>query len=204
MSAYFGLAFASSFYGPFRDAVPASNLGKSNKYTYQMDPANSTRHCARWRWICRKGPIWRWSPGMPLSGYRAASAQTSSVLRPRFIRCQANMRCQGSRAEWLAQRTGVLEPSLAFKRAGADGILTYFALRLPSGWPADSGPSSFVRRDRYFALLFQNVTLDQRFCLLAQVEEQAARLLCERPLRRTKSKQVRICKPVVISPKPAG
>jgi porphobilinogen synthase len=51
--------YASSFYGPFRDAVgSAGNLGKGNKHSYQMDPANSDEACAKWPWTSPKGPTW--------------------------------------------------------------------------------------------------------------------------------------------------
>lgn len=123
--------YASSFYGPFRDAVgSAANLGAGNKYTYQMDPANSDE--ALWEVgldLQEGADMVMVKPGMPyLDIVRRVKEQYRA---PTFVYQvsgeYAMLKAAGANG-WLDERACVLEALLAFKRAGADGILTYFAL----------------------------------------------------------------------------
>jgi len=93
--------YASSFYGPFRDAVgSAANLGGGNKYTYQMDPANGDE------------ALWEVALDLEEGAYAMLMAAAQNG--------------------WLDERAVIMEALLSFKRAGADGILTYFAKRVAS------------------------------------------------------------------------
>ena len=123
--------YASGFYGPFRDAVgSATNLGKSNKFTYQMDPANGNE--ALWEVGLDLGEgadMVMVKPGMP---YLDILRSVKDAYRaPTFVYQVSGeyaMLKAAFQNGWLDERTCVLEALLAFKRAGADGILTYFAL----------------------------------------------------------------------------
>jgi len=123
--------YASGFYGPFRDAVgSAANLGKSNKFTYQMDPANGNE--ALWEVGLDLGEgadMVMVKPGMP---YLDIVRLVKDAYRaPTFVYQVSGeyaMLKAAFQNGWLDERTCVLEALLAFKRAGADGILTYFAL----------------------------------------------------------------------------
>jgi porphobilinogen synthase len=123
--------YASSFYGPFRDAVGSGvNLGKSNKNTYQMDPANSDE--ALWEVgldLDEGADMVMVKPGMP---YLDIVRRIKDVFKaPTFVYQVSGeyaMLKAAAQNGWLNEEACVLESLLAFKRAGADGILTYFAL----------------------------------------------------------------------------
>jgi porphobilinogen synthase len=123
--------YASAFYGPFRDAVgSAANLGKGNKLTYQMDPANGDE--ALWEVgldLEEGADMVMVKPGMP---YLDIVRRVKDEYRaPTFV-YQVSGEYAMLRAAihngWLDERKCILEALLAFKRAGADGVLTYFAL----------------------------------------------------------------------------
>jgi porphobilinogen synthase len=98
--------YASAFYGPFRDAVGSSaNLGGGNKYSYQMDPANGDE----------------------------ALREIALDLDEGQVSGEYAMLMAAAQNGWLEERAVILESLLSFKRAGADGILTYFAKRV-AGW----------------------------------------------------------------------
>lgn len=123
--------YASGFYGPFRDAVgSAGNLGSGNKYSYQMDPANSDEALAEVELDLTEGAdMVMIKPGMPYLDvlYRVKD----TFEKPTFVYQVSGeyaMLKAASQNGWLDEKTVVLESLLAFKRAGADAILTYFAL----------------------------------------------------------------------------
>jgi porphobilinogen synthase len=123
--------YASGFYGPFRDAVgSAASLGKGNKFTYQMDPANGSE--ALWEAgldLQEAADMVMVKPGMP---YLDILWRVKEAFRaPTFVYQVSGeyaMLKAAFQNGWLDERTCVLESLLGFKRAGADGILTYFAL----------------------------------------------------------------------------
>ncbi len=123
--------YASSYYGPFRDAVgSAGNIGGGNKYTYQMDPANSDEalhECALD--LAEGADMIMVKPGMPyLDVVRRVK---DSLQAPTFayqVSGEYAMHVAAFQAGWLDRETVMLESLLAFKRAGCDGILTYFAI----------------------------------------------------------------------------
>ncbi len=123
--------YASSFYGPFRDAVgSAANLGAGNKYTYQMDPANSDE--ALWEVgldLEEGADMVMIKPGMPYLDIVRRIKDTYQA--PTFVYQVSGeyaMLKAAAQNGWLDEKACVLEALLGFKRAGADGILTYFAL----------------------------------------------------------------------------
>ncbi|MCF6224969.1 MAG: porphobilinogen synthase [Xanthomonadales bacterium] len=123
--------YASSFYGPFRDAVgSASNLGTGNKYSYQMDPANSDEALAEVELDLTEGAdMVMVKPGMPYLDvlYRVKD----TFEKPTFVYQVSGeyaMLKAAAQNGWLDEKAVVMESLLAFKRAGADAILTYFAL----------------------------------------------------------------------------
>ena len=122
--------YASGFYGPFRDAVgSASNLGKSNKKTYQMDPGNSDEALREVALDLREGAdMVMVKPGMP---YLDIVRRVKETFRcPTFVYQVSGeyaMLKAAAANGWLDERTVALEALLAMRRAGADGILTYFA-----------------------------------------------------------------------------
>jgi porphobilinogen synthase len=123
--------YASSFYGPFRDAVgSAGNLGKGNKYTYQMDPANSDE--ALWEVgldLQEGADMVMVKPGMPyLDVVRRVKDEFKAPTFVYQVSGEYAMLKAAAQNGWLDERACVLEALLSFKRAGADGILTYFAL----------------------------------------------------------------------------
>lgn len=123
--------YASSFYGPFRDAVGSgANLGKGNKYTYQMDPANSDE--ALWEVgldLAEGADMVMVKPGMPyLDIVRRVKDEYKAPTFAYQVSGEYAMLKAAAQNGWLDERACVLESLLAFKRAGADGILTYFAL----------------------------------------------------------------------------
>jgi porphobilinogen synthase len=123
--------YASSFYGPFRDAVgSAASLGKGNKFTYQMDPSNSDE--ALWEVgldLQEGADMVMVKPGLP---YLDIVRRVKDTFRsPTFVYQVSGeyaMLKAAAANGWLDERSCVLESLLAIKRAGADGIFTYFAL----------------------------------------------------------------------------
>ena len=123
--------YASSFYGPFRDAVGSSgNLGSGNKYTYQMDPSNSDE--ALWEVgldLQEGADMVMVKPGMPyLDIVRRVKDEFKAPTFVYQVSGEYAMLKAAAQNGWLNEQACVLEALLAFKRAGADGILTYFAL----------------------------------------------------------------------------
>ena len=124
--------YASSFYGPFRDAVgSAGNLGGGNKYSYQMDPANSDE--ALWEVsldLDEGADMVMAKPGMPyLDIVRRVKDEFGAPTYVYQVSGEYAMLMAAARNGWLDEKAVVMESLLAFKRAGADGILTYFAKR---------------------------------------------------------------------------
>ena len=123
--------YASVFYGPFRDAVgSAANLGKSNKKVYQMDPGNSDEALREVAMDIAEGAdMVMVKPGMP---YLDIVRRVKDEFRvPTFayqVSGEYAMLKAAAQNGWLDHDGVVLESLLAFKRAGADGVLTYFAL----------------------------------------------------------------------------
>jgi porphobilinogen synthase len=123
--------YASSFYGPFRDAVgSAANLGKGNKYTYQMDPANTDEALREVALDLAEGAdMVMVKPGMPyLDIVRRVKDEFKVPTYAYQVSGEYAMLKAAAQNGWLNEEACVLESLLAFKRAGADGILTYFAL----------------------------------------------------------------------------
>ena len=122
--------YASSFYGPFRDAVgSAGNLGAGNKFSYQMDPANSDEALHEVALDINEGAdMIMVKPGMPYLDVLRRIKDT--FQKPTFayqVSGEYAMLKAAAQNGWLDEKTTVMESLLAFKRAGADGILTYFA-----------------------------------------------------------------------------
>jgi len=123
--------YASAFYGPFRDAVgSATNLGKSNKKVYQMDPGNSDEALREVAMDIAEGAdMVMVKPGMPYLDIVRRVKDTFKV--PTFayqVSGEYAMLKAAAHNGWLDHDAVMLESLLAFKRAGADGVLTYFAL----------------------------------------------------------------------------
>lgn len=128
--------YASSFYGPFRDAVgSASNLAGGNKYSYQMDPANSDE--ALWEVgldINEGADMVMVKPGMPyLDIVHRVKQQYGAPTFVYQVSGEYAMIMAAAQNGWLDEKAVIMESMLAFKRAGADGVLTYFAKRV-AGW----------------------------------------------------------------------
>lgn len=122
--------YASSFYGPFRDAVgSAGNLGKGNKSTYQMDPANSDEALWEVGMDLQEGAdMIMVKPGMPyLDVIRRVKDAYGAPTYAYQVSGEYAMLKAAAQNGWLDEQACVLEALLAFKRAGADGVLTYFA-----------------------------------------------------------------------------
>jgi porphobilinogen synthase len=122
--------YASGFYGPFRDAVgSAKNLGKSDKKTYQMDPANSDE--ALWEVgldLAEGADMVMVKPGMPyLDVLRRVKDEFKAPTFVYQVSGEYSMLRAAIANGWLPDSC-IMESLTAFKRAGADGILTYFAL----------------------------------------------------------------------------
>jgi porphobilinogen synthase len=123
--------YASSFYGPFRDAVgSAGNLGGGNKYTYQMDPANTDEALQEVALDIAEGAdIVMVKPGMPyLDIVRRVKDALGVPTAVYQVSGEYAMLKAAAQNGWLDERAVVLESLLGFKRAGADSILTYFAM----------------------------------------------------------------------------
>ena len=123
--------YASSFYGPFRDAVGSSeSLGKATKETYQMDPANSDEAIDEVKLDIQEGAdMVMVKPGMPYLDVVFRVKQT--FKKPTFVyqvSGEFSMIMAASLKGWLNQDDVILESLISFKRAGADAIISYFAL----------------------------------------------------------------------------
>jgi porphobilinogen synthase len=122
--------YASSFYGPFREAVGSSgNLGKSDKKTYQMDPGNSNEALREVELDINEGAdMVMIKPGLPYLDIVSNVKQVFGV--PTFayhVSGEYAMLKAASQNKWIDEKSTVLETLLCFKRAGADAILTYYA-----------------------------------------------------------------------------
>ena len=125
--------YASSFYGPFRDAVgSAANLGAGNKYTYQMDPANGDESLWEVALDLDEGAdMVMVKPGMPyLDIVRRVKDQFAVPTYVYQVSGEYAMLMAAAQNGWLDEKAVIMESLLGFKRAGADGILTYFAKRV--------------------------------------------------------------------------
>jgi len=124
--------YASAFYGPFRDAVgSASFLGKSDKATYQMDPANRSEALREVAADIREGAdMVMVKPGMPyLDVIRDVKDAFGMPTFAYQVSGEYAMLKAAAANDWLEHDKVMMESLLAFKRAGADGVLTYFALQ---------------------------------------------------------------------------
>jgi porphobilinogen synthase len=124
--------YASAYYGPFRDAVGSSgNLGKSTKFSYQMDPANSDEALHEVGLDLAEGAdMVMVKPGMPyLDIVRRVKDEFKVPTFAYQVSGEYAMHMAAFQNGWLDEKSVMLESLLAFKRAGADGILTYFAKR---------------------------------------------------------------------------
>nr|WP_026609624.1 porphobilinogen synthase [Methylocaldum szegediense] len=122
--------YASAFYGPFRDAVgSAANLGSGNKYTYQMDPANSDEALREVELDLAEGAdMVMVKPGLPyLDIIRRVKDRFGVPTFAYQVSGEYAMLKAAAQNGWLDERKTVLESLLALKRAGADAILTYYA-----------------------------------------------------------------------------
>ncbi|MBP8064853.1 MAG: porphobilinogen synthase [Aeromonadaceae bacterium] len=125
--------YASHYYGPFRDAVgSAANLGKSSKETYQMDPANGDEALHEVGLDIAEGAdMVMVKPGMPyLDVVRRVKDQYGVPTFAYQVSGEYAMHMAAIQNGWLKERETILESLICFKRAGADGILTYFAKRV--------------------------------------------------------------------------
>ena len=124
--------YASAYYGPFRDAVgSAGNLGKGNKFNYQMDPANSDEALHEVALDLAEGAdMVMVKPGMPyLDIVRRVKDELKVPVFAYQVSGEYAMHMAAFQNGWLDEQSVMLESLLAFKRAGADGILTYFAVK---------------------------------------------------------------------------
>jgi len=122
--------YASSFYGPFRDAVgSAGNLGKGNKYSYQMDPANTNEALREIQLDLEEGAdMVMVKPGMPyLDIIRRVKDEFGVPTFAYQVSGEYAMIKAAAQNGWLDEKQVVLESLLAFKRAGSDAILSYYA-----------------------------------------------------------------------------
>jgi Delta-aminolevulinic acid dehydratase len=143
--------YASSYYGPFRDAVgSAANLGSGNKYTYQMDPANANEAIHEVALDLAEGAdMVMVKPGLPyLDIVRRIKDQFGVPTCVYHVSGEYAMLKAASLNGWLNEKAVVLEAMVSMKRAGADGILTYYARRWRAGCP--SSILAGARADRSF------------------------------------------------------
>ena len=125
--------YASSFYGPFRDAVGSSqNLGKSDKNSYQMDPANTDEALTEVELDINEGAdMVMVKPGLPYLDIVYRVKATFGVPTYAYqVSGEYAMLKAVSQNGWLEEKAVVMESLLAFKRAGADGILSYYAMEV--------------------------------------------------------------------------
>ncbi|MDK6078638.1 porphobilinogen synthase [Massilia varians] len=125
--------YASSFYGPFRDAVGSSaNLGKADKNTYQMDPGNSDEALREVALDLAEGAdMVMVKPGMPyLDVVRRVKEEFKVPTFAYQVSGEYAMLKAAAQNGWLDHDKVMMESMMAFKRAGADGVLTYFALEV--------------------------------------------------------------------------
>jgi porphobilinogen synthase len=130
--------YASSFYGPFRDAVgSAKQLGGGNKHTYQMDPANSDEALREVALDIAEGAdMVMIKPGLPyLDIVRRVKDHFAMPTFVYQVSGEYSMIMAAAANDWLDERAVALESLVSIKRAGADGILTYFAKKA-AGWLA--------------------------------------------------------------------
>lgn len=125
--------YASCYYGPFRDAIGSSgNLKGGNKKTYQMDPANSDEALQEVAQDLQEGAdMVMVKPGMPYLDVVRRVKDTFGV--PTFayqVSGEYAMHMAAIQNGWLAEKPAIMESLLCFKRAGADGVLTYFSKRV--------------------------------------------------------------------------
>lgn len=123
--------YASAYFGPFRDAVgSAANLGKADKFTYQMDPANSNEAMSEIKLDLDEGAdMIMVKPGMPyLDIVRRAKKEFQVPTFAYQVSGEYAMLKAAANHGWLDYNSCLLEGLMCFKRAGADGILTYAAL----------------------------------------------------------------------------
>jgi porphobilinogen synthase len=131
--------YASSFYGPFRDAVgSAGNLGSGNKYSYQQDPANSDEALYEVALDLQEGAdMVMIKPGMPyLDIVRRIKDEFKAPTYVYQVSGEYAMLKAAAENGWLEEKAVVMEALLGMKRAGADGILTYYA-KTVAGWLAE-------------------------------------------------------------------
>ncbi len=134
--------YASGFYGPFRDAVgSAASLGKGNKYTYQMDPANADEALREVELDLAEGAdMVMVKPALPyLDVVRRVKDRFGAPTFAYQVSGEYAMLKAAALNGWLDERTCVLEALTAIKRAGADAILTYFAVQV-AGWLREAHP----------------------------------------------------------------
>ncbi len=132
--------YASAFYGPFRDAVgSAGNLGKGNKYSYQMDPANTDEALREIELDLQEGAdMVMVKPGMPYLDIIRRVKETYGVPTLAYqVSGEYAMLKAAAMNGWLDEQAVVMESLLAFKRAGSDAILTYFA-KAAAQWLKDA------------------------------------------------------------------
>ncbi|HET7370370.1 MAG TPA: porphobilinogen synthase, partial [Gammaproteobacteria bacterium] len=130
--------YASHFYGPFRDAVGSAGALQGDKSTYQMDPANSDEALAEVALDLAEGAdMVMVKPGLPyLDVIRRVKDRFGAPTFAYQVSGEYAMLMAAVERGWLNERAAVLESLMCFKRAGADGILTYFAPRV-AGWLRD-------------------------------------------------------------------
>ncbi|HET6654633.1 MAG TPA: porphobilinogen synthase [Gammaproteobacteria bacterium] len=133
--------YASHFYGPFRDAVGSAGALKGDKSTYQMDPANSDEALAEVALDLAEGAdMVMVKPGLPyLDVIRRVKDRFAAPTFAYQVSGEYAMLMAAVERGWLDERAAVLESLMCFKRAGADGILTYFARRA-AGWLGQNNP----------------------------------------------------------------
>ncbi len=137
--------YASSFYGPFRDAVgSAGNLGSGNKYSYQMDPANSDEALHEVELDINEGAdMFMVKPGMPyLDIVRRVKDEFAVPTYVYQVSGEYAMLKAAAQNGWLDEKAVVMESLLGFKRAGADGILTYYAKTVAQWLRSDQNAAS--------------------------------------------------------------
>jgi len=125
--------YASAYYGPFRDAVgSAANLGAGNKYTYQMDPANTDEALQEVALDLQEGAdMVMVKPGMPyLDIIRRVKTEFAVPTFAYQVSGEYAMLKAASQNGWLDEKAVVMEAMVCFKRAGSDGILTYYAKQI--------------------------------------------------------------------------